>query len=137
MSESSLRRILKFAKENPQDPIAATKPRSGRPSKFSPAVKRDMRKKLHNDPTLTAKMLKQLIPELEDVKVRTIQNICKAKLGLPSRKMAKKPLLTDRMKPQRLEFARQYGKWEMEEWKKVMFLDESHFELRFGAAGGR
>jgi hypothetical protein len=92
-----------------------------------------MRKKLHRDPTLTAKKLKQLIPELEDVKVRTIQNISKAKLGLPSRKMAKKPLLTDRMKPQRLKFASQYEKWTVEEWMKVMFLDESNFELRFGS----
>jgi hypothetical protein len=69
--------------------------------------------------------------------VRTIQNICKAKLGLPSRKMAKKPLLTDRMKLQRLEFARLYGKWGLEERRKVMFSDESHFELRFGSRSWR
>jgi hypothetical protein len=34
---------------------------------------RDLKKKLHDNPTLTAaKKLTQLIPELEDVKVRTI-----------------------------------------------------------------
>jgi hypothetical protein len=97
----------------------------------------DKGKKLHSNSTLTAKKLKQLIPELADVKVRTIQNICKAKLGLPSRKMVKKPLLTDSMKLQRLEFARQYGKRGVEEWKKVMFSDESHFELRFGSRSWR
>jgi hypothetical protein len=52
--------------------------------------------------------------------------------GLASRKMARKPLLTDRMKLQRLEFPRQYRNWRAEEWKKVMFPDESHFKLRLG-----
>ncbi len=52
--------------------------------------------------------------------------------GLPSRKMARKPLLIDRMKLQRLEFPRQYRNWRAEEWKKVMFPDESHFKLRLG-----
>jgi hypothetical protein len=36
------------------------------------------------------------------------------------------------MKNDRLEFARRYANWGVEEGKKVMFSDESHFELRFG-----
>jgi hypothetical protein len=52
--------------------------------------------------------------------------------SLPSRMIAKKPLLTDRMKLQRLEFAqRQHKNYGVEEWKKGTFLVESHFELRF------
>ncbi len=47
-----------------------------------------------------------LIPELEGVKVRTIQQVCKAKLGLPSRKMARKLVLTNRIWLQRLTFSR-------------------------------
>ncbi len=46
-----------------------------------------------------------LIPELEGVKVRTIQQVCKAKLGLPSRKMARKLLSSNRIWLQRLEFS--------------------------------
>jgi hypothetical protein len=30
-----------------------------------------------------------------------------------------------------VEFANQYQLWGVEEWKKVMFCEESHFELRF------
>ena len=76
--------------------------------------------------------MKKNIPELADVSVRTIQRICHDQLKMPSRKMADKPLLTDRMKKDRLEFARRYRHWGVEQWKKVMFSDESHFELRFG-----
>ncbi len=51
--------------------------------------------------------------------------------------MADKPLLTERMKNDRLKFARRYAHWGVEEWKHVMFSDESHFELRMGNQGWR
>ena len=43
--------------------------------------------------------------------------------------MAKKLILTDKMKEKRLAFCRQYGHWTPDQWKKVMFSDESHFEI--------
>ncbi len=45
--------------------------------------------------------------------------------------MASKPLHNEKMTAKRLEFANQYQLWGVEEWKKVMFCEESHFELRF------
>ena len=46
-------------------------------------------------------------PELlENVAVRTIQHRLQKGLGLPSRKAAKKPLLTEQMKKQRIAFAK-------------------------------
>ncbi len=51
---------------------------------------------------------------------------------MPSRKMTAKPLLTQAMKGRN---------WMVEDWKKVMFSDKSHFELTLGTspagAGGR
>ncbi len=47
------------------------------------------------------------------------------------KKMASKPLHNEKMTAKRLEFAYQYQHWVVEEWKKVMFCEESHFELRF------
>jgi hypothetical protein len=92
------------------------------------------------NPTIIAKNLKKVIPQLADVSVRTIQKICHDKLKLPSRKMADKPLINERMKNDRLEFARQHAHWGVEEWKKVMFSDESHFMSGLGTgastAGG-
>ncbi len=61
--------------------------------------------------------------------IRTIQS--KEQLKLPCHKMADKPLLTGRMKNDRLEFARRYAHWGVEEWKRVMFSDE----LRMGNQG--
>jgi hypothetical protein len=37
--------------------------------------------------------------------------------------MAKKPLLTQRMKEQRLESAHQYSHRGMDNWKQVMYID--------------
>ncbi len=36
------------------------------------------------------------------------------------------------MKDKRLAFYERYRNWTVEDWKKVMFSDESHFEPTFG-----
>ena len=56
---------------------------------------------------------------------------------MPSRKMAKKPLLTEHMQNQRLKFALAYQDWTVEDWKQVLFADESHFELMPQSRGSR
>jgi hypothetical protein len=96
--------------------------------KVMDSILRDMRKHLLRNPTPTAKQLKAMLPALENIYIRTIQGICLAKLKLPSRKMARKPLLTQAM---RLAFCERYINWMVDDWK-VMFRDESHFELTFG-----
>jgi hypothetical protein len=45
--------------------------------------------------------------------------------------MAAKPLLTQAMRGKRLAFCKRFRNWTVDDWKKVMFSDESHFELRF------
>ena len=90
-----------------------------------------MRRHLVQDPTLTAGQLKALMPALANTSIRTIQQMCLEKLKLPSRKMAAKPFINQAMKDKRLAFTQLYGGWGIEDWKKVMFSDESHFELRF------
>jgi hypothetical protein len=44
-----------------------------------------------------------------------IEEKCQKEIGLPSRKMAQKPLLTQRMKDVRLAFARHYQNWTVED----------------------
>ena len=42
----------------------------------------------------------------------------------------KKQLLTKKMKSKRLAWAKKHKTWTVEEWKKVLFSDESHFYVR-------
>jgi hypothetical protein len=101
ISECSLRCILSFTKKNPASPISARK-------KLTPQALQDIKKALMKNPTWTSKQLKEKIPSLEGIGIRAIQRACKEKLNLPSRKMAKEPLRTQRMKDQRLAFAKEY-----------------------------
>jgi transposase len=132
MSERTLRRILSHAKSHPESPIISRKPGSGRPTTFTPAVKEKMKNMLRKNPCITGGQLKGRIPELANSSIRRIQEVCKDDLGYPSRRMAKKPPLTQRMLEQRLAFAMEYRHWTLEDWKKVMMSDESHFELHLG-----
>ncbi len=129
MSETTLRRILKHPQDHPLFPVPKRKIGTGKKSTISQPTLTKMRKHLIRDPTLTAKQLKALIPGVQHLSTRSVQRICQKNLALPSRKMAKKPVLTEKMREKRISFCRQYGHWTAEEWKKVMFSDESHFEL--------
>ena len=49
------------------------------------------------------------------------------KSGRKAKKALKKQLLTLKMKRKKLERARKHKNWKVEDWKKVLFSDESHF----------
>ena len=89
-----------------------------------------MKREVQKNPRLTALKLKNLHPELlENVAVRTMQHRLQKGLGLPSRKAAKKPLLAEQMKKQRIAFAKKYIQWTPAQWKRVMFSDESNCQV--------
>jgi transposase len=107
-----------------------------------PPIKRSGRKRLSNDrldnrlrhyvqqfPFKTAKELRNEVPGWENRSVRYIQNTLQKRLGLPARKPAKKPLLTQKMKMKRIAFAKKYLNWTEKQWKNVMFSDESTFRI--------
>jgi hypothetical protein len=73
-----------------------------------------MKRRLNVTPTLTGLHLKN-IPELKTVSVRSIQRSCRKTLKLPSMKMAKKPLLTERMRRQRPDFAMEHEDWTVDD----------------------
>ena len=68
------------------------------------------------------------MPELRHVSVRTIQHRLKNDCNLPSRRAAKKPLLTEAMTEKRFQFAIDHRNWTKEDWATVMFTDESAFK---------
>jgi hypothetical protein len=102
MSEKTLRRILFFAKANPHNPIQPRKPVKGRPRKISMKTRRMKKKKLQENPSLTAVKLRRSIPALTSVSMQGIQN-CWVE--------AKKPILSERTREQKLVFAREHVNW--------------------------
>lgn len=80
------------------------------------------------DPFLSAKEIRQ---ELSlNVSCETIRRRLK-EAGLGSCVAAQKPHLTDRQRLERLEFARAVEQWTTDEWKEVIFTDESTFSTRW------
>ena len=51
------------------------------------------------------------------------------KSGRLARKSLRKQLLTSEMKLEHLKWAYQHKTWTKEQWRKVIFIDESHFEV--------
>ena len=64
----------------------------------------------------------------KEISARTIQRRLK-QMGLMARTPAKKPLLNQRMKKARLNWAKNKENWGRSEWSRVIFSDESKFNL--------
>ena len=80
-------------------------------------------------PTLPATSIKRNLLESDiSLSVTQIKEVLVKNFGLRARRPAKKPLLTERMRKQRLLFVERYENWGPAEWRKVMFSDESSFE---------
>ncbi|CAK9796647.1 Transposable element Tc1 transposase [Anthophora quadrimaculata] len=78
------------------------------------------------DPRTTVRNLREsLILSISDRTVRRrLQEV-----GLQSRFARKRPLINNRNKKKRLEFAKKYANQPVEFWKRVLWTDESKFEL--------
>ncbi len=122
MSKATLIRFLAFANANPAEPIAVQKKESGHPNKLSAATLDLMKKKMQKIPTVTASQQKKMILELNGASVRTIQRNCKNTLKRPFRRLKMKPRLTEGMRIQRLDITRAHGHWDVDDWKRMMFL---------------
>jgi transposase len=125
---STVRRIIRVVKDLPMSanpPL--TKPRSGRPRITNRKLDKRLRRYLLRYPFKTAKELKAEVAGWQNVSVRTIQKVCKVRLGLPSRCAAKKPLLTAKMVKKRLSFCKKHHSWSELDWETIMFSDKSTF----------
>jgi len=74
--------------------------------------------------------LKRAWEESSGVKVtsRTVRSRLVA-AGLSARRPRKKPLLTKVMRQARLQWAKEHSLWTVDQWNKVIFSDESKFNL--------
>lgn len=112
-----------------------TKKRNGRPRKLSDKTVKYLRLASLRDRKKTARELRdecnKLLPKIEQVSRSTVsRRLCEN--GLYGRVAVRKPLLREVNVRKRLEFAKQHKDWTVDQWMKVLWTDESKFEL-FGS----
>lgn len=106
------------------------RPRSGRPKVTTSRDDTAIGRMATVDPFITATTIKQQLSEAcPNVSVDTIKRRLRHKFGSSVRRAAAKPLLTAKMKKQRIAFCEKYKNWTIEQWKTVMWSDESTFQM--------
>jgi hypothetical protein len=123
-SARTIKTLIQAAEGFPTSYIPCHKPIVGGPRKTSKQTDDILRRAVMKEPAISSTELKKMYPELlKNVSLRTIRHRLQIDLELPSRRAAKKPLLTKKMKDKRIAFAKKYVGWSKERWSKVMFSD--------------
>lgn len=108
----------------------ANKPRSGRPSILTQREKSAIVRKIKQNPRQTAsKIASDVMSEYgKQVSVDTIRNVLH-EANYNSRTARRKPLISKKNKKKRLEYAKTYLNHGPEYWNRVIFTDESKYNL--------
>jgi len=127
--------ILRLKKKVEETGSTENKPGSGRPRKLNERDERECVRKIARGECSTAIAIKKKlrIDDNIDISVRTVRRTLH-KHGLVARVKKKKPLLTKKHRQKRLDFAKKHQSWTVEDWSKVIWSDESKFQL-FGSDG--
>jgi transposase len=106
------------------------RPKTGRPRLFNKRYERRIIRYILTGDCSTAVDIqnKLKIHEEIDVSAETIRRILKRN-GFKSKIKSKKPFLSKKHKRQRLNFAQKYKNWTVEDWKKIIWSDESKVML--------
>ena len=107
------------------------KPRSGRPRVTTPITDRYIRNSVLRNRRVSARIMQGRVQALNGRRVScdTIWRRLHS-AQLKSRKAARKPLLTPLHRINRLRWCRAHRGWNINQWRTVMFSDESRFCLR-------
>ena len=124
-SPATIRRFLWRKKQHPSTPI---KKKSGPKSRLDKVDLGVLKRYISTSPFSTVAEARLALPHnLSKVSIRTVRRTLVG-MGFPSRRAAKKPVLTKKMKLKRMQFALKYKHWTAADWMKVMFSDESTFK---------
>jgi len=124
--------IKRWRKQHP--PLLSTS-KKGRPSKLSPQDVRHCIRKLTSGETNSAANAAKMLDRDVAVKVhRTTVSRALHAAGLGSGEKVDKPHLQEKNIRGRLLFAKKYKDWTMDDWKRVIWSDESKIN-RFGSDG--
>ena len=105
------------------------KPRSGRPTKLSRVPKIIIRKSIGKRYNSTRNLAKYISSRTVSVSKDTIHRYLRDTIGAKAYKRPSYPKLTEKQKLKRLEFCQERKTWTGRDWERVLFSDESPFEL--------
>lgn len=103
-------------------------PRSGQPKKTTPRNDRNLARLVRREPFATSTLLKRLWLPHTPLSSRTVRRRLSA-LGLKSRRVIKRPALSDNHKRLRLQWCLARQQWNLRSWRRVHWSDESRFLL--------
>jgi len=110
-------------------------PRSGRPRILTERDERKIVREIVSNSAQTAVDVQKNLKhnDLLEISTQTVRRALRRN-GLRARIKRKKPLLSKNHRKQRLEFAKKHKDWKEEDWARVVWSDESKFQL-FGSDG--
>lgn len=106
------------------------KQRTGRPTKITLRTKNLILKLSKADPRKTAVDINRELREYHNVQISnsTVKLILRES-NLYGRRPSKKPLISPKNRKARLDFARTHRNWTPEQWSRVLWSDESKYNL--------
>ena len=106
--------------------ICVTQPKRSRPKKFDDRLRRRVCLILLRGEATTAVGVHRILTTSDKIQIssKTVRNILHEG-GFYVKTKTKKPVLTAEHKKRRLQFAKDHVNWTVEQWKSVMFSDET------------
>jgi transposase len=129
VSNSTVARYLQI------NQISRTKNKGGRPPKLSEGQRRFLVRRILSNGSSTATEVHRGIRHVDgvDVSYETVLRALHGS-GLRTAKKIKKPLLSPKHRAERMAFVKRYESWTQDDWKQVIFSDESKIN-RLGSDG--
>ena len=121
--------VVKWMKKNRQGLSLKDKPKSGRPKRLDKVSKIVLAKSLTKKRQSTRKLATRLTAAGHQVSKATVHRYLVRDLGCKAFVQRKVPKITEKQRKDRLKFCKDRRNWTMTEWSKVIFSDESPFEL--------
>ena len=129
---SAIRRfLLANTNEMGKFEIMPKEEKRGRKRKTDDRDDREIVKMVKQDRFITAKKIKTDVPALQGLSLTVIRDRIRACGGMTSRWAVKKPFISSKNQTKRLEWAKEHLHWTKEQWRQVLWTDESPFVLRY------
>jgi transposase len=118
--------VAAIAKKKQITGTVANRPRSGRPTLFKERDQRALKRTLLSNRRAPLAEIKNCMPT--QISITTLRKEIH-KLDFWNRVAPKKPFLSQKHKADRLRFALAHEHWTVEDWSRVIWTDESSFEI--------